>query len=297
MDVKSIKEKWFEWFHAVYATIVIAVAFTQLSGTTEKEKIFLWLFGGYFFVLLVYLVFDTYRFSRKARYAEANHFIHDALHTARDAYHYLEWCLSKEKLESFEKARFQGYIVRFLTSTSTAFSLVSATKCRASLKVIGKNDSGAEYISTLARDQVSLEMCREMDEREGKNTKVDENTDFHLIVRQEINYFFNGNLPACDNYLNSNKSKYEAGKGAVKNWSLPYRSTIVLPVRYVWKCKEKIAAGKKEEEKCQDIYGFLTVDSSAKNAFSERFDVQVGALLADAIFSIMNLYGKCKQEG
>lgn len=289
---KHVRKSWFEWFHTVYASIVIVSAISIAWGdpSSTKELLLLGMFLAYFVTLLFFLIIFTFKFARKARYAEATKCIHDAIHTARDAYHYLDWCHSPDREKVvFDNHRFRELMVTALTSASAAFSLVSGLKCRTTIKVLGQNDDGTLYVSTVARDTVSCGLCKKIDDAEGKQHLVSKNTDFHLISEGNRPYFFNNNLPKYPNYLNTSQDIASYGNNG--KWNLPYKSSIVWPIRYVW---EKGEAAINDGEKPEDFYAFLTVDSSSQEAFIEEFDVQMGAALADALFPVFDAYVKRK---
>jgi len=285
---KWLNLTWLEWLNLAAAVLTMLTAAAVLLRYREQD-VFLKAFLLYFLILLVYLGFITFRYSRKARYAEATEAVHNALHAARDAYHYLEWCRSPEKENiQFDEKRCCDALRIVLTAVSTAFSITSGTRCRATLKVIGQDENDDLYVVTKARDSVSHANCEHLDRGEGRRHLIKKNTDFHLIVEGKHNYFFCNNLQKYPDYLNTNYDEYS--KTQKKPWPLPYRSTIVWPIRYVWTKEERDEHG---EISCNDdLYAFLTVDSSAPNAFNERHDFQMGAGLADALFPVLDAYAK-----
>jgi len=289
------KEHWFEWFHVVYATIVIVSAVSSIwpdsESTSIREFLLLSAFLFYFVVLLVFLIVFTFKFSRKARYAEATKCLHSALHSARDAYHYLDWCKSEDHNDvAFDENRLCGYMRTTLTSIADAFTIVAGVRCRCSIKVLGQNDKDQLFVKTLARDEVSLTECQQKDRTETNTHLVTLNTDFNEIMSGNLDFFFEGDLTSYLNYTNTSMKKHDKMLG--EKWSLPYKSTIVWPIRYVYNNNE-IENGTGSQE---DLYGFLTIDSSSVNAFIKRYDVQMGALLADALFPVLNAYISLKSK-
>lgn len=290
----SFKHNWFEWFHFSYASIVILTAIAAVffpENATAKEELLLKVFLAYPFVLLVFLIAFSFKFSRKARYSEATKPIHNALHNTRDAYHYLDWCDSEDHNDYvFDEERLCHYMTSTLTSVSVAFSLVSGTMCRSSIKVIGQNDEGHLYVTTLARDSASKVNNEERDGEEKDQHLVSSNTDFHLIAENNKNYFFEGNLPKYPNYLNTSSRKIS--KSEKNEWHLPYKSTVVWPIRYLYTKKDKESADGVTER----LLGFLTIDSSSVNAFIERYDVEMGAIIADGLYPVLDAYAKFKAK-
>lgn len=135
---QKIWSSWFEWFHFLYASIVIASGAYLVIGSTEtdKENYFLIAFLGYFGVLLVVLVLFGFKFARKARYSEAIKCVHDAIDSAHHLYSEIEESLaegtSKESFMSTDQ--FLNRLSGILSSFSEGFTLVTALRCRSSIK-------------------------------------------------------------------------------------------------------------------------------------------------------------------
>lgn len=289
MELSSMQTKWFGWFHFVYASLVIASSFFNIWNVdqTDKELILLSFFSAYFLILLLFLLFFTINYSRKARYSEATKAIHDTVHASRDAYHYLDWCVSSKHPDVvYNEGDFCEKTTRILTSLSTAFTLVTGTKCRSSLKVIGQDENDDLFVTTLARDNTSTEDKNNRYNDANKRHLISANTDFMLIAGHDYNYFFHNNLPKYDDYQNSSIEEYRSPNDSRK-WVLPYKSTIVWPIRYKRRNNEN-------NDRDADLYGFLTIDSSSRNVFSDKYDVDMGAIVADSLFATLDAYSKVK---
>jgi len=286
------KFKWFEWLHHSYVILATIgmVANVFFTGHSPKEIILLIAFALYFLVLLIFVVFFTITNGAKAKYAEAIACIHESLHAARNIYHRFEWAINKDVL--YENAEFKNDLVRVLTSAAQAFSITTGVKCRICIKVIGIKDNSSDtslssyYVTTLARDSVSQEQARDRDAKEGQKHLIADNTDFNLILKRERNYFFHPDLQKLEHYENSSFKLFPETR--------KYASTIVWPIRYVYCENEKDKDCGRGMNEDQDIYGFLAVDSYSRNAFSERYDVQMGSILADGLFPIFDMYRKYK---
>lgn len=304
--IKRPKEHWFEWFHLIYASITIVAAFMTILGerNTVKEVTFLILFGVYFLILLIFQIFSTYTYSKTTRYAEAYNYLHEAIHLARNAYHYLEQCYSPEQPQThFEKELFREYMISVLSAASAAFSLVTGVRCRTSIKVLGykvlENHEKELFISTLARDRVSMDRHGYRDRNEGSRHSVQYNDDFSFIMGNRAHHFFSNNLKKISNYFNTSIAHkvYDRQDWIVEDWCLPYVSTIVWPIRYLSRGDEYQESSQENNHNDQDIYyGFLTVDSAYKNVFNKQYDTEMGAALADAIFSVLDMYDKVKKK-
>ena len=300
--------RWFEWLHHAYVLLALISMAIAAFGVehSDKEKIFIWLLGIYFVILLVAFIGTLFTYGRKARYADATANLHDSLHAARDAYHYLEWCLCPDRENVvFDKTRLRGILIQSLTAANAAFSLVNGVPCRTSLKLLGTtavmpedlNSLDKIYVQTLARDAVSAKKCEDRDRVEGKKHLISDNTDFQFILRRRINFFFSGDLSKEHNYENSSITDMSQGStDGSTSWPLAYKSTIVWPIRYLYSLAEKDELGNNQLLSDQDLYGYLTVDSASRNAFDGRYDVQMGATLADALFPVLDAYRKVREQ-
>jgi hypothetical protein len=303
MDNSKLR-KWENWWHqflenAHHFYVVLSLIGMGFSAFNyEKEYFYKFLIGiiaFYYIILWLAFYLQSQKNTVKAKYAEAMALIHKSIHDARDVYRYVEACQNnddgEEKL-SFEKARLGNLLVSCLTAHSKAFSLITGVPCRASIKVIGqgqKTDSDM-YVKTLARDYLSMENSQEYDSTESTKHKVLSNTDYKHIFERKIDYFFSNNLPKEGQGYENTSLPNGINNYTEDNWPLPYRSALVWPIRYA-KCKddlrEDISLDKKRD---QILYGFLTIDCSKKDVFDKNYSVQMGAILADALFPIMQSY-------
>lgn len=125
-----------------------------------------------------------------------------------------------------------------------------------------------------------------------------ENEDFSIIFRDEYqghNHYVSNDLTHKRNYQNTsfkmggppteNVSWWDNFLGL--NWPLPYRSTFVWPIQ-----QKESPEINLDEIGC---IGFLSVDSSSKHVFQKEWDFDVGAIVADALFSA--IYNYQNKEG
>lgn len=284
---------WFEWAHNAYVGLaLLGMIIAAVSGTdTAKEMAFQIAILVYFLVLLVVLIGAVYMYGKKAKYAEAMKAVHDATHAARDAYMYLSWCLDERS--QFEPRYFEEMLSRCLTAISTAFSLVSGVYCRASIKSVGYEEGIGFFVSTLARDSASSGRSRSEDGDRGKKHAIKDNTDFRRIYERKASCFFHGNLPEAENYENTSlPTAWSVGQ----EWPLTYKSTIVLPIRYVYTAHDLETLGIKAGNRDDILYGFLAIDCGARHAFDERYDVELGNAVADALVSTLEAYSIVRER-
>lgn len=308
----ELKTNWFGALHHIYVFAAVVGTIVSIFTTSEtvRETFVMVVLVVYMIILLIVLGFMTYTLGSKARYAEATKFMHQAQHKARNAYHYLEWCYADRQYHKLDLDKFAGQMGDVLSSACMAFTMVTGAACRMSIKTLGHDPALDEalmpgfFVKTLARDGGSAEQCKVADAREGHLHRVAANTDFRLILEGKKDYYFKGDLTKAQEYENSKRA---AGNG--QHWDLPYRSTIVWPIRYVMTPTEldmrnqrAKAAGEVRNlapdaaipALDQEIYGYLTVDCNARNVFSERYDVQFGAALADSLFAVFSQLRRVK---
>lgn len=286
-----LQTSWVERLHTFYVIVALIGMFLAINGKapSTKENIYLIFFGAYFLFLLLLFVAMAVMYARKSRYTESPKSLHDALHVARDTYHYLRQYLDGKR--SFDPDVVKSMLQDSLTSVTQAFAIVTGVNCRASIKLFGGGATGKEadiIVSTLARDNVSARQCEEYDCNNVTHRIVD-NTDFSQIFRGKIPYFFSNNLPALEHYENSHLeaiNQVQIGPNSPGYWPLEYKSTIVWPIRYLLKPEER----EKEGGKKQELFGFLTIDSNSRNVFNRPIDTQMGALIADALYSVLEVY-------
>lgn len=107
---------------------------------------------------------------------------------------------------------------------------------------------------------------------------------------QTVRFFIDGNLQENHLYESTSFDLYEpqewnGRKWAV--WTLPYRSTMVWPIRKITGPEEK-REGQLFHK--QDLLGFLCVDSYARKVFDPRYDFDFGALVADNFYMLFGAY-------
>jgi len=168
---------------------------------------------------------------------------------------------------------------------ATAYTVITGTKCSASIKLLEKDVDELGNIRakaiTFARSNSPIRNPKD------NNIKhwIDKNTDF-LNIMEKIDeprkyYFFNNNLPMKPRYQNTSFDIYDnpnIERNIVMNyikWPLPYKSTIVVPI---CPCNEPNK---------NTLVGFLCLDSANLWAFKKKYDVELLTGLADGIYNLM----------
>lgn len=276
--LERLRDSWVEYLHIIYILIVFggyfAANFMDLHEFKTRAALIAILV--YMAIILVSLGYFIHAYSRKARYAEALSCVHNSVHGIRDAAEYLKACYYRK--DRYEQSRFRQQLQQCLDSIARGYTLAVGTQCRASIKLIGGNTTNTSYVRTLARDSSSAERCIERDQQEGETHQIVQNTDYSLIMYSGKQFFLSNDLSVAHNYTNTSDRTYTNGR--------PYKSTIVLPIKH--KSVRYETDGKCEVE--NKILGFLTIDSSSRYCFAERYDVEMGYIVSDALYPVLDLW-------
>jgi hypothetical protein len=218
-------------------------------------------------VLLAFLLHQEAKYRHEARYAVA-------MIPARKAFN----CLADLSWNLIEgDGSEQSFLLRLRESlgfVAEAFGLIIDHPCRVSVKMIS-----AEAASTAGQDIRDIQvitLCRDNEEQEkirATRDRIGNNTDFKKIFVEDALFFFCNDLPAQvkKGYQNSHwdEETFQSEK-------FDYRSTIVWPIG-----RSRLL--NKQGTLKREIIGFLCVDSLATNAFSETYDVALGAAFSQAL--------------
>jgi len=246
-----------------------------------------------FFILLFGLLWREMTRIRKEKFANIQEDLHGIQHVIRDQLTILELMEGRSE----DEVRLHAHIVEqnvqeCLNRFASVFTLLTGTKCRATLKMIepGKT-TDKPVVYTFMRDIDSERFFKDDDdERRAKGADLlEDNTDFSSVFGTKgERWFFCNDLTAQTNYLNSrdkNLTKRDlAGLRAFMNlwkptdWNLPYSSTIVWPIRH--KGNVPLGAG-------FSFLGFLTIDSRHRGVFDIKFDTHLGASVADSFHHML----------
>lgn len=253
---------------AVITIGAVPIAFLGIGnpGIANIFAIYICLIASISWILLIIREFT---YSRKARYAEASKSMHNSFHALKNAWSALHNNDSDDTILQFIKIS--------LTNFSQSFTLITGVHCRVCIKQLVFYNDQAE---PKERGFITNDLCRSEDEPTSVNQGIDwisDNTDFYDLLNNQKGYFFHGNLPGYKGYKNSHWTE--------DVWSskkFPYVSTIVWAIRHTDQPNSDFVFG-------QDTIGFLCMDSKARNAFNERYDIDIGASYADVLYMILNV--------
>lgn len=250
--------------------IVLSVIALTTKGNTEGTLVILFLLVSLIITFIVMLVRER-KFLKKERYA-------DAVSAISDVFQEMKKVAARMQTDNAPQVREQ--LEKVVGAIAKTFSLVTGKNCRACIKVLlseKKHGGGTSfYVETLCRDKITPVEQKE----QGTKHPLEQNTDFETIFKGEDSFFAN-NLPGIPpGYKNSSFNVY-GDPATTREWKLPYKSTIVWPVR---ERKPAVAPGCEEE---QNLMGYLCVDAKDTHVFSRRYDVDLGVAFAEALYGLL----------
>lgn len=243
--------------------------------------------------LVASLLIHTYLKDRRKlnRYSSATLYQHYINHIIRD---------SLAEMENNDFSSTDTVLSKVVDSISNCYSLLTSKQCRCTIKEL--NDDLT--IKTVVRDSISknrMHLCHLQDK---EVHRLEENTDFYNLwysVYGCSRFFFCKNLITLYKSRQYKNSSFKIlGKpdiqnflryfSYVKNWKLPYRSTIVLPIRYFSeftppaKPESDNPAPHKKDYPHWKFWGFLCIDCNSRNIFDSEFAPELGAAFADILY-------------
>ena len=293
--------KWISWISALVSLLIITFGFFHISNN-PAEIIYASVTS---FLLVACIFYIGFYVSRKERYANISPYRHYCIHILRDLTTFLEYYV-KVKLTDNDVKMIQATTSRFLKqcldNMAVMFSMLTGTKCRAAIKAV-KRVNDKLYVFTLSRDSLSMQLNAKDDKKrlEKLADPIEKNEDFQILHEDygpENRCFFCNNLTIRRNYKSSTfdfLKKYPpkeitffyhiksflTGKD---DWPLPYKSTIVWPIQQSPNSEISF-----EEAHC---IGFLAIDSESRGVFKKKWDFDIGAEIADALYHVLKFYLK-----
>lgn len=172
-----------------------------------------------------------------------------------------------------------------VTAFSEAYTLVTGTRCRASLKeVYAESVIPAPMKRGEVADPVDVLLAATILRGDPDATPpisqeaavlVSENSDFQDVFERAIPFFSN-DLPKM----------WAEGKYRNSHWSDDLRSSKRFPYRssIVWPIEVAPAPGVQPAQTKERVIAFLCVDSERRGAFIQRADVAFGSVYAHALY-------------
>ncbi|WP_156092604.1 hypothetical protein [Rhodovibrio salinarum] len=215
-----------------------------------------------------------------------------ASETLRDLSTYLDNVLTDHHEGRSLSYREQDWAVEefcgLLDYYSRMFSTITSTRCRATIKLIFVENHEL-YVYALARDKISSHEMSTRDERrlELRHDRLEDNEDFKKLFLPDFadsGFYLNNYLPYMNSYESSSLTFWQEIEGDNSEWPLPYRSTVVWPIRQ----DQRRSIGE-DESLC---IGFLAVDSDSTGVFDQRWTVPIGKTLANSLYHVLLLYNE-----
>lgn len=268
-------------FVASIFTIILAYQ-TWCGPASPDGRFALKIFSIFIAVLIVVLVTQEFRYSRKARYSESlgdlNRIFREIQATA---------CNPEATVDHIKLS-----CKSIVDCLSSVFSLITGTRCAVCIKGIEWDPNQPEganirpKVFTLTRDAKSEER-----EERAQNIDhwIDQNTDFEQLHAETLPYFFSNYLPGIRGYKNTSFKIYKPPwdlnipifSDIVRDitWRLPYKSTIVMPI-----------SRRDTPPDGQRLVGYLCLDSRSRRAFNRRYDIDLLKGVSDCLYDLVLRY-------
>lgn len=172
---------------------------------------------------------------------------------------------------------------------SNAFTTVNGNKIGVCIKFI-EFKGNRPLVTTLVRDRHSKSKNRKTGTADRTDHFIELNSDFQFIWDNfdneniETSFYHEKHLPICKDYKNSRLGSNWRSKNPFgifenfirrKNWPLPYRSTLVVPII-------PLLADEQEQKR---IRGFLCIDSQREGMFNPQIDVDILKGISDGLYN------------
>jgi len=245
-------------------------------------------------IAIILQVFSAYLTLSPKSHENSYPYIHEAVHTCRNAYYYLELCTLGDY--QYSEEIFKEYLTSALTAMAIAFSMTTGRTCRTCVKWVLLSDKDEYLLETLARDSRNVDECKDVDK---KGVRIDLKTNHiaNSILSGNKDYYVSNDLrktPQEANYLKSLFGRYTNKKHHISDdWKLPYISTVFSPIRYTPNRDEfsPFIQSQSQQSNIPVYFGFFAVDSAHTDTFGEP-ECQMARTFSDALFPVLNTYNK-----
>jgi len=201
-------------------------------------------------------------------------------------------------------------IKHILDIIANSFSIITGTTCRTCIKEL-RQVGGSIYVKTVLRDSLSGRKKVPDD-----SVRIEENSDFdYLLKNPHESFFFCNHIPylwSIGQYKNSSlKLEWPISKSTTlsalwlrwphipfgASWPLPYKSTLIVPIRYmsISPPGNEVKIGSQERQNDPHYFGFLCIDSSKPNVFKIREDFHICAAFADILYLFFSHLGQIEE--
>jgi hypothetical protein len=230
------------------------------------------------------------------RFLPVAFYLHFVNHVIRD---YVTQLLNKDA----SVPQLAPTIALFVDAVAECFSVITGHRCRCCIKAATVKDNSEAVKSkrkkskTVSQKVVAKVICRDSKTRDLQRMMqndverehiLSENTDFTQIWDKDERVYVCGDIPkayANDEYINSSidRSKVKINNRKVTEWHLPYKSTLVVPIR------SNFLFPKTKTGNCYECWGFLCVDSDETHVFDNPCLVELAGSFADLFFQFFRV--------
>lgn len=223
----------------------------------------------------------------KNKLLSASNFYGEAIITLKVVFSKFHFLRKKEKIDQKEMI---AELIFLCNNLKEMFERRFKHTYSVCIKVLGPdvdltNITAYTQVTTLCRDEQSYRR-RNLSNHVPHN--IFENTCFveifHNIDNPNKSFYLNNDLAEDKYYKNTsfniygqipeNLSTIDQRK---KNWTLPYRSELVVPITPI----------ESDQERKKQFLGYLCVDCSEEDAFHARYDTNLLKGVADGIFDVL----------
>jgi hypothetical protein len=267
----------------------LAITFLKLDRLNEdiQTKIFVIELALLSIFLFGYILITN--FKKLHRFAQAIFYLHYINHIVRD---------EVASMEAGDPIDLREVLQDIVDATANCFSLLSGKRCRCEILEITPNQA----VSVLVRDRMTQTTRPESE----APYPIAENTDYSSIWYGSngcTRFFLSSNLVSL---WRKNQFRCTAFQtfgepqtlslgviSIVTKWPLPYKSSIVVPIRYVsdncrWPALNEANLSRMSSEDRPFVWGFLRVDNKSRRSFDMLHSPELVAAIADALFTLLH---------
>jgi hypothetical protein len=272
---------------SVAGIVALFFGLVKVSELDEniRIKIFVYELAALAFCLFSYILVTN--FKKLHRYAQAVFYVHYINHVVRDG------------LASIEAGR--PINLRELTedicdATANCFSVLSGKRCRCTVWTVNPDE---DLVFAFKHDRMTKRTRPELE----RPYPILENTDFknlwyggngcaRFFVARDVVELWKKNQYRSSGFDAFGEPRMVAGYGfsVVATWTLPFKSSLVVPIRYV---PEECPWPAFDEERYSKmpvrpfVWGFLSIDSKSRRSFDLLHGPELAGAIADVLFILL----------
>lgn len=282
-------ERGFTLAGALGGIAALFISFFHLEKSDEHLLSLILIYELIFSVVILSTILIVQNKRRLRRYSQIVFYWHFINHVVRDEF---------ASVDAGETAKLDLLLQDVVDAAAHCFSILIGRRCRCSIKELISDNT----LKTVVRDRIS---SVQISDTSGKPHKLEENTDFDDLWygrNGHTRYYLEQDIVAIwrsGNYKNSSFQVYGQPEAInlwslsfVKRWPLPYKSTIVWPIRYIpHGCQWPDLSDHRKrvgETSRPTIFGFLCIDCRSRNVFDDILHPEIGAAIADILYAAIN---------